>query len=105
MLFERRRTQRWVLIVPVIFIVAILAAINYGELADRPAAFVGLLLLGFLFVGAAEELMFRGLGVHVLRQHGLTEAKVALWSSLIFGLAHVSNAISAGGGAWSRRSS
>ena len=43
--------------------------------------------------------MFRGLGVHVLRQNGLTEGRVALWYSVIFGLVHLSNAISTGGGA------
>ena len=98
-LVEERRVQRWVLIVPAIFLVAILIAISYGELADRTMSFVALLLLGMLFVGAAEELMFRGLGVHVLRQNGMTEARVALWSSVVFGLVHLSNAISAGGGA------
>ena len=98
-LVEPHRVQRWVLIVPAIFLIAILVAINYGELGNRTVSFVGLLLLGMLFVGAAEELMFRGLGVHVLRQNGMTEARVALWSSVIFGLVHLSNAISTGGGA------
>ena len=98
-LVERHRVQRWVLIVPAIFLLAILIAINYGELADRTVSFVGLLLLAALLVGAAEELMFRGLGVHVLRQHGMTEARVALWSSVVFGLVHLSNAIETGGSA------
>ena len=98
-LVEDRRVQRWVLIVPAIFLVAILIAIDYAELGDRTVSFVLLLLLGMLFVGATEELMFRGLGVHVLRQNGMTEARVALWSSVIFGLVHLSNAISTGGGA------
>ena len=33
--------------------------------------------------------MFRGIGVTTLRAHGLTEGKVALWSSLIFGVVHL----------------
>ena len=41
--------------------------------------------------------MFRGVGVTVLRDHGLTEGKVALWSSLVFGAVHLSNALSTGG--------
>ena len=96
-LVERRRTQRWVLIVPAIFVVFGLLAIDHGELAGRPASFVLLFMLTFLLVGAAEELMFRGIGVHVLRQNGLTEAKVALWSSVIFGVVHLSNALDDGG--------
>lgn len=54
-----------------------------------------LLLLG-LFVGVGEELMFRGIGVQVFRRAGLTEGRVALYSSLVFGLVHLSNAFGAG---------
>jgi uncharacterized protein len=35
--------------------------------------------------------MFRGLGVTTLRVNGFPEARVALWSSVIFGLAHATN--------------
>ena len=44
--------------------------------------------------------MFRGIGVTTLREHGLTERKVALWSSVVFGAVHISNAL--GGGQVSR---
>ena len=37
--------------------------------------------------------MFRGIGVTTLRAHGLTEGRVALWSSIIFGAVHISNAL------------
>lgn len=37
--------------------------------------------------------MFRGIGVTTLRSHGLTEGRVALWSSVVFGAVHVSNAL------------
>ncbi len=40
--------------------------------------------------------MFRGIGVTVLRKHGLREGGVALWSSLIFGAAHLTNVFSSG---------
>lgn len=56
---------------------------------------IALIALG-LFVGFGEELMFRGLGVVTFRRGGFSEARVALWTSLIFGLVHVSNAIGAG---------
>ena len=40
--------------------------------------------------------MFRGIGVTTLRAHGLTEGRVALWSSVIFGAVHLTNAIGDG---------
>ena len=54
-----------------------------------------LVILG-VFAGVGEELMFRGLGVVTFRRGGFREAQVALYSSLVFGLVHVSNAIGAG---------
>jgi uncharacterized protein len=41
--------------------------------------------------GFAEEGMFRGLGVAAFRVNGFTEAKVALWTCVLFGLAHATN--------------
>ena len=58
-----------------------------------------LLLLAALCVGFSEEGLFRGIGVTTLRANGLSEGKVALWSSVIFGAAHLVNALSAGGAA------
>ncbi|MEU8133539.1 CPBP family intramembrane glutamic endopeptidase [Streptodolium elevatio] len=43
-----------------------------------------------------EELMFRGVGVQVFRRGGFGEGKVDLYSSLVFGFAHASNAIGHG---------
>jgi hypothetical protein len=37
-----------------------------------------------MLIGFGEEGLFRCLGVTALRRHGLTEGKVALWSSVIF---------------------
>ncbi|MFG3081230.1 CPBP family intramembrane glutamic endopeptidase [Streptomyces parvulus] len=47
-------------------------------------------------VGIGEELMFRGIGVQVFKRAGLSEGKVALWSSVVFGVVHVSNAFGEG---------
>ncbi len=88
--------RRWVRWVPISMLLASLVALNYGHLADQSAALVGCLLLLGLFVGVGEELMFRGVGVHVFKRAGFSEGEVALWSSVIFGLAHVSNAIGQG---------
>lgn len=52
-----------------------------------------------LLVGFTEELMFRGVGVNVFRQNGFSEGHVALWTSVIFGLVHLSNAFTEGSSA------
>ena len=91
--------QRWVWAVPIIFLVGIALTINYPQLADNGIAFTLALLLATQFVGWGEEGMFRGIGVTALRDHGLTEGKVALWSSVIFGAVHLSNAFGRGAGA------
>jgi membrane protease YdiL (CAAX protease family) len=41
--------------------------------------------------------MFRGIGVTAFRRHGFSEARVALWSSVVFGAVHLTNALSTGG--------
>ena len=58
-----------------------------------------MLVVGFLFIGVSEELMFRGIGVTAFRQAGFTEGKVALWTCVLFGLAHATNIFSEGVGA------
>ncbi len=93
---DDRRVSRWVWAIPIAFVVAILIAVDYGALADKTAGFVITLLIATQLVGWGEELMFRGVGVTVLREHGLREGQVALWSSVIFGAVHLSNAIGHG---------
>lgn len=98
-LHEERRLRRWVWTVPIILAVCILLAINYAGLADKGVGFALALFIATQFVGWGEEGMFRGVSVTMLREHGLTEGKVALWSSLIFGCVHLTNAIGSGGAA------
>ena len=93
---DDRPTRKWVWAIPIIFAVCILAAIDYAHLADKPIGYVLALLVATQFVGWGEEGMFRGIGVTALRSHGLTEGKVALWSSVLFGAVHISNAITEG---------
>lgn len=88
---EVKRVRKWVWIVPAIFITAIILGINYPGLADNGIVFTLALLIATQFVGWAEEGMFRGIGVTTLRQYNITEGKVALWSSVIFGAAHIAN--------------
>jgi membrane protease YdiL (CAAX protease family) len=95
-LHYRRPVSRWVRWVPVSMLAVALFGINYGHLSDQSLSLVVSLLVLGVFVGVGEELMFRGIGVHVFSRAGFTEGKVALYSSVVFGLAHVSNAISQG---------
>ncbi|MFC8451075.1 CPBP family intramembrane glutamic endopeptidase [Kitasatospora sp. NPDC057223] len=88
--------QRWVRLVPVSMLVVALLGINYWHLADQQASLVVSLLVLGVFVGVGEELMFRGVGVQFFRRAGFSEGRTALYSSLVFGLVHVTNAIHAG---------
>ena len=95
-LVDRHPVQRWVLFVPIFMFVIALAAINYGHLADQTAELVLAVLGTGVLVGFTEELMFRGIGVTTFRRSGFPEARVALWSSVIFGAVHLQNAFGEG---------
>lgn len=92
----RAPVRRWVRWVPISMLTVALIGLNYGHLADQSLSLVLCLLVLGVFVGVGEELMFRGIGVQVFRRAGFTEGKVALYSSVVFGLVHVSNAIGQG---------
>ncbi|WAC58164.1 CPBP family intramembrane glutamic endopeptidase [Gordonia sp. SL306] len=95
-LYDERPVSRWVWIVPVLMLVAIAAGTDYRALADKDLIFVLTLLVATQFVGWGEETMFRGIGVTAMREHGLGEGRVALWSSIVFGAVHLTNAIGHG---------
>lgn len=96
-MWDDRPVNRWVWVVPALLLVAILLGVNYSALSEKGWLFIVCLLVATQFVGWGEEGMFRGIGVTVLRQHGLREGQVALWSSLIFGVVHLSNVFTGGG--------
>ena len=93
---DDRPVRRWVWVIPVIMIIAAVAGMNYAGLGHRGAGFIVLFAVSMLGVGFAEEGMFRGLGVVTFRANGFTEAKVALWTCVLFGLAHATNLFSEG---------
>ena len=93
---DDKPVRRWVWFVPIVFLVCSLVAVDYGALGDKTIGYVLLLFLACQFVGWGEEGMFRGIGVTTLRAHGLTEGKVAFWSSIIFGAVHLTNAVGHG---------
>lgn len=95
-LHDDQPVNRWVWIVPIVFAVGIAGTIDYPALIDKGLAFTLVLFIGTQFVGWAEEGMFRGIGVNVFRQHGMSQAQVAVWSSVVFGAVHLSNAIGQG---------
>lgn len=96
---DRRPVQRWVIIIPILMFLTILAGINYSGLSEKTGGFIALLLVSALMVGFGEEIMFRGIGVTTFRVNGYSEGKVALWSTVIFGLAHASNVFTEGSAA------
>ncbi|GEE01635.1 hypothetical protein nbrc107696_22370 [Gordonia spumicola] len=98
-LTDDRPVSRWVWAVPAILGGAIVLGIDYSALGDKGWGYTLALLIATQFVGWGEEGMFRGIGVTVLRKHGMTEGRVALWSSLIFGVVHLSNIVGHGASA------
>jgi hypothetical protein len=96
---DDRPVQRWLLVVPAVFAAGIILATDYSSLASKGLGFTLVLLIGTQFVGWGEEGMFRGIGVTMLRDHGLREGQVAIWSSVIFGIVHLTNAIGRGAAA------
>ncbi|WP_329172740.1 CPBP family intramembrane glutamic endopeptidase [Streptomyces sp. NBC_01477] len=101
-LHYRAPVRRWVRWVPISMLAVALFGLNYWHLADQNASLVLCLLVLGVFVGVGEELMFRGIGVQVFKRAGFTEGKVALYSSAVFGLVHVSNAIGQGAQAFAQ---
>ena len=49
--------QRWLIVVPIVMVVTIVAGTNYSGLADKGAGFTLLFLLSSLAVGFGEEAM------------------------------------------------
>lgn len=96
-LHERKPVQQWTRIVPIALLIAALLGTSWGSLLDQKAGLILALVAMVLIVGFTEELMFRGIGLNVFRDLQFTEAKVALYSSLVFGAVHLSNALTTGG--------
>ena len=85
--------SRWMWIAPVlvvIFIVLRLLGLDYGRYG---AAVVTVSLLTGLLIGFAEEVLYRGIVVKMLRDAGSRELVVALVSSLYFAGSHSVNAL------------
>lgn len=86
-LHEELRTRRWVWIVPVTLLVASVATIDYGRLATAGLALGLTLLVGTVFIGASEELLFRGVVLTFLRDRS-REWIAATVTAVLFGAIH-----------------
>jgi membrane protease YdiL (CAAX protease family) len=84
---ERVRARPWVWIVPISFVVASVALVDYGRLRVAGAAVALALLLGTLLIAVGEELMFRGVVLQALRDRS-AETTAALVTALLFGASH-----------------
>ncbi len=93
---DDKPVRKWVRSIPIVMIIAILLGTNYSGLADKGIVFIVLLLTTTMFVGFAEEGMFRGIGVTAFRMKGFSEGKVALYTSLLFGMGHAINIFTEG---------
>lgn len=97
---EDHPVQPWVWVVPAVLVAAAVGVTDYENLASLDSGLLLTVVASSLMVGIGEELMFRGVTIQALRDNGMSEHRVALWSSLIFGAAHITNLISEGPGAF-----
>ncbi len=96
-LHENHPVRQWVWVVPGLMVVGALVVLDYENLGAADSGLLIATVVTSLLVGVGEELMFRGVLIQTLRDNGMVEHRVALWSSVIFGGAHITNIISEGG--------
>jgi membrane protease YdiL (CAAX protease family) len=87
-LVQERRGPAWAMVVPVVFGLAGLANLLRTDWRHPKARLVPWIVLGVLLVGAAEELLNRGLLVVGAQTAGWSLLAVWLFSSVLFGLLH-----------------
>lgn len=83
-------------IVPVVLAAAAFGVVDYENLGAIAFGLLVTVVTTSLLVGVGEELMFRGITIQALRDNGMSEHRVALWSSVIFGGAHITNLFTEG---------
>ena len=87
---EKVTAPRWLLAIPVLWVVAILVGINYDRVGQLSSSFLLWATIGTLLVGFSEEVTYRGLSIVALRGR-MGEGRVWLFSTLMFSMAHASN--------------
>jgi membrane protease YdiL (CAAX protease family) len=89
---DERRCGGWLIAVPIVILVAILAGIDYSHLGDIDSELLLTIAVGTILVGFSEELMYRGLFI-VGARGSMGEQGVWLWSSVACVLLHSINAL------------
>lgn len=87
---EQKRAGGWVITVPIVMFLAILAGADWANIAELDSELLLYIGIGVALVGFCEELVYRGLVVVSFRST-LAESQVWLWSSVAFGLLHAIN--------------
>jgi len=87
---DRRRAGGWVIAIPIIVVIAVLAGIDYQNLSELDSELILWIGIAVALVGFCEELVYRGLEVVSFRS-SLKEVHVWLWSSVAFSLLHSIN--------------
>ncbi|MDN4484148.1 CPBP family intramembrane glutamic endopeptidase [Demequina lignilytica] len=92
-LSQPRTGPAWLLVLPVLF--AVVAIVNVARIDHRAlgASRAGLLAGGTLLVGAAEELLARGVLVVAAQEAGWSLTIVWLFSTALFSLLHAINVL------------
>ncbi|WP_030157763.1 type II CAAX prenyl endopeptidase Rce1 family protein [Glycomyces sp. NRRL B-16210] len=95
-LFDRQpiRGRGWMWIAPVIIVLAAGARVVGTDYGQYAAGVVALTYAGGLLIGFVEEILARGIVIHMLRLSGHSELTVMLLSSLLFSLMHATNLFS-----------
>lgn len=92
-LYEQPRVgPRWLLVVPILFVVIAIGSLSGADLSRFSATHLLMLVVGVVLVGFSEETLCRGIAVVGLRGTG-SEVLAWLGSCLVFALLHGVNAL------------
>lgn len=86
--------SRWMWLAPVIVLTPIVMRVVGIDWGGRGLSVSLMMMSTGLLIGFSEELLYRGVGVKMLRSGGHREWSVAAITSLMFGLSHTVNLIS-----------
>jgi membrane protease YdiL (CAAX protease family) len=85
--------HKWMYLLIVFAVIGTIGNIATGTISEKTTSFILYAAIATALVGYSEELMTRGLLLRGARGSGLSEVKVFLLTSLMFGLMHALNII------------
>jgi uncharacterized protein len=86
--------SRWMWLAPVVVLTPIVLRVLGIDWGGRGLSVSMMMMATGLLIGFSEELLYRGIGVKMLRSGGHREWSVAAITSVLFGLSHTVNLIS-----------